>query len=35
MEFKAREAYLSKEVVEKYERTFSSVKGRVMDFLEK
>jgi len=35
MEFKAREAYLSKEVVEKYERTFSSVRGRVMDFLEK
>jgi len=35
MEFKAKEAYLSKEIVEKYERTFFSVKGRVTDLLEK
>lgn len=36
MEFKAREVYKNKEVVEKYDQMrFSSVKGRVTDWLEK
>jgi len=35
MKFKAKEAYMSKEIVKKYEKTLFSIKGRITDFLEK